>query len=70
MLEILLEEYKKTQSDPSTGAKEKIASAMAGAQQYLTGRFFLKVKWRICSIRFFHVNHPIIHPKESPSSIF
>ena len=29
MLEILLEDYKTTQADPSTGAKEKVAAAMA-----------------------------------------
>jgi DNA mismatch repair protein MutL len=31
MLEILIEDYKNTQADPSTGAKEKVAAAMAGA---------------------------------------
>jgi DNA mismatch repair protein MutL len=31
MLEILLEDYKSTQEAPTTGAKERLAAAMAGA---------------------------------------
>jgi DNA mismatch repair protein MutL len=38
MLEILLEDYKNTQADPSTGAKEKIAAAMAGASAIPYGK--------------------------------
>jgi DNA mismatch repair protein MutL len=38
MLEILIEDYKNTQADPSTGAKEKVASAMAGASAILYGK--------------------------------
>jgi len=38
MLEILIEEYKSTQADPSTGAKEKVASAMAGASAIPYGK--------------------------------
>ena len=38
MLEILLEDYKNTQSDPSTGAKEKVAAAMAGASAIQYGK--------------------------------
>jgi len=38
MLEILLEDFKNTQADPSTGAKEKIASAMAGASAIPYGK--------------------------------
>jgi DNA mismatch repair protein MutL len=38
MLEILLEDYKNTQADPSTGAKEKVAAAMAGASAIPYGK--------------------------------
>ena len=38
MLEILLEQYKSTQNDPSTGATEKIATAMAGASAIAYGK--------------------------------
>jgi DNA mismatch repair protein MutL len=42
MLEILLEEFKKTQSDPSTGIREKVASAMAGAAAIPYGKALTK----------------------------
>jgi DNA mismatch repair protein MutL len=42
MLEILIEDYKSTQSDPSTGAKEKVASAMAGASAIPYGKTLLQ----------------------------
>jgi DNA mismatch repair protein MutL len=38
MLDILLEDYKNTQSAPSTGAKDKIASAMAAASAIPYGK--------------------------------
>jgi len=38
MLEILIEDYKNTQSDPSTGAKEKVAAAMACASAIPYGK--------------------------------
>jgi DNA mismatch repair protein MutL len=38
MLEILLEDYKNTQSDPSTGAKEKVAAGMAAASAIQYGK--------------------------------
>jgi len=42
MIEILLEEFKKTQSDPSTGIREKVASAMAGASAIPYGKVLTK----------------------------
>ncbi len=42
MIEILLEEFKKTQSDPSTGIREKVASAMAGASAIPYGKTLMK----------------------------
>jgi DNA mismatch repair protein MutL len=38
MLEILLEDYKNTQADPSTGAKEKVAAGMACASAIQYGK--------------------------------
>jgi len=38
MVEILLEDYKTTQADPSTGDKEKVAAAMASASAIPYGR--------------------------------
>ena len=38
MLDILLEDYKNSQSDPSTGEKEKVAAAMAGASAIPYGK--------------------------------
>ena len=38
MLEILLEDYKSTQADPSAGAKEKVAAAMAAASAIPYGK--------------------------------
>ncbi len=42
MIEILLEEFKRTQSDPSTGVREKVASAMAGASSIPYGKALTK----------------------------
>ena len=39
-LKILIEEFRSTQDDPSTGAKEKLASAMAGASAIPYGKTF------------------------------
>jgi len=38
MLEIMIEDYKNTESDPSTGAKEKVACAMASASAIPYGK--------------------------------
>jgi DNA mismatch repair protein MutL len=38
MLEILLEDYKNTQADPSTGAKEKVAAVMAAGSAIQYGK--------------------------------
>jgi len=42
MLEIMLEEFKATQSDPSAGIKEKVAQAMAGASAIPYGKVLMK----------------------------
>ena len=42
MLEILLEDYKSTEEAPSTGAKDKVASAMAGASAIPYGKVLIQ----------------------------
>lgn len=63
MLEILLEEYKKTQSDPSKGEKEKVASAMAGAAAINYGRVLLKNEMEDLFDALFACNAPNYSPK-------
>ena len=38
MMEILLEDYKNTETDPSAGAKEKVSAAMAAASAIPYGK--------------------------------
>jgi DNA mismatch repair protein MutL len=38
LMEILLEDYKRTDSDPSAGAKEKVSAAMAAASAIPYGK--------------------------------
>jgi len=66
MLEILLEEYKKTQSDPSTGAMEKIASAMAGASAIPYGKVLLKNEMEELFDTLFSCKSPNYSPKGKP----
>jgi DNA mismatch repair protein MutL len=66
MLEILLEEYKKTQSDPSTGAMEKIASAMAGASAIPYGKVLLKNEMEDLFDTLFSCKSPNYSPKGKP----
>jgi len=66
MLEILLEEYKKTQSDPSKGEKEKVASAMAGASAINYGRVLLKNEMEDLFDALFACNAPNYSPKGKP----
>ena len=63
MLEILLEEYKKTQSDPSTGSKEKIAAAMAGAAAIPYGKVLLKSEMEDLFDNLFACKSPNYSPK-------
>lgn len=66
MLEILLEEYKKTQSDPSTGSKEKIAAAMAGAAAIPYGKVLLKSEMEDLFDNLFACKSPNYSPKGKP----
>jgi DNA mismatch repair protein MutL len=63
MLEILLEEYKKTQSDPSNGAREKVAAAMAGASAIPYGKVLLKNEMEDLFDTLFSCNAPNYSPK-------
>ena len=66
MLEILLEEYKRTQSDPTTGIKEKIASAMAGAAAIPYGKVLLKNEMEEIFDTLFACKAPNYSPKGNP----
>ena len=66
MLEILLEEFKKTQSDPSTGAREKVASAMAGASAIPYGKLLVKNEMEDLFDALFACSTPNYSPKGKP----
>jgi len=66
MLEILLEEFKKTQSDPATGIKEKIAAAMAGASAIPYGKTLLKNEMEDLFDTLFSCKAPNYSPKGKP----
>jgi DNA mismatch repair protein MutL len=63
MLEILLEEFKKTQSDPSTGIREKVASAMAGASAIPYGKALVKNEMEDLFDTLFMCKAPNYSPK-------
>jgi DNA mismatch repair protein MutL len=66
MLEILLEDYKNTQADPSTGAKEKIAAAMAGASAIPYGKVFIQSEMEDLIDTLFACQAPNYSPKGKP----
>jgi DNA mismatch repair protein MutL len=66
MLEILLEEYKKTQSDPATGVREKVAAAMAGASAITYGKVLLKNEMEDLFDTLFSCKAPNYSPKGKP----
>ncbi len=66
MLEILLEEYKKTKSDPSTGVREKIAAAMAEAAAIPYGKALLKNEMEEIFDVLFACKAPNYSPKGNP----
>jgi DNA mismatch repair protein MutL len=65
-LDILLEEYKKTQSDPSTGAREKVAAAMAGASAIPYGKILMKNEMEDLFDTLFSCKAPNYSPKGKP----
>jgi DNA mismatch repair protein MutL len=66
MLEILIEDYKNTQADPSTGAKEKIASAMAGASAIAYGKILIQSEMEDLFDSLFACQAPNYSPKGKP----
>lgn len=66
MLEILLEDYKTTQSDPSTGAKEKISASMAGASAIPYGKMLTQNEMEDLFDTLFACKAPNYSPKGKP----
>jgi DNA mismatch repair protein MutL len=66
LIEILLEEYKRTQSDPATGVKEKVAAAMAGASAIPYGKILLKNEMEDIFDALFACKAPNYSPKGKP----
>jgi DNA mismatch repair protein MutL len=66
MIEILLEDYKNTQADPSIGAKEKIASAMAGASAIPYGKVLNHNEMEDLFDTLFACQAPNYSPKGKP----
>ena len=66
MLEILIEDYKTTKSDPLTGAKEKIASAMAVASAIPYGKMLAQSEMEGLFDTLFACKSPNYSPKGKP----
>jgi DNA mismatch repair protein MutL len=66
MLEIILEDYKTTKSDPATGAKEKIAAAMAGASAIPYGKMLNHSEMENLFDTLFACQSPNYSPKGKP----
>jgi DNA mismatch repair protein MutL len=66
MLEIILEDYKTTQADPATGAKEKVASAMAGASAIPYGKILNHNEMENLFDTLFACQSPNYSPKGKP----
>jgi DNA mismatch repair protein MutL len=66
MLEILFEDYKNTQTDPSTGAKEKIAAAMAVASAIPYGKTLNQSEMEDLFDTLFACSAPNYSPKGKP----
>jgi DNA mismatch repair protein MutL len=66
MLDILIEEFKSKQSDPATGAKEKIAAAMAGASAIPYGKTLIQSEMEDLFDSLFACSFPNYSPKGKP----
>jgi DNA mismatch repair protein MutL len=66
MLEILLEDYKSTQEAPTSGAKEKVASAMAGAAAIPYGKILNQNEMENLFDTLFACQSPNYSPKGKP----
>lgn len=65
-LRILIEEYRSTQSDPSTGAREKLASAMARASAIPYGKVLLQDEMENLFDSLFACSSPNYSPGGKP----
>ncbi|TAL66646.1 MAG: DNA mismatch repair endonuclease MutL [Bacteroidetes bacterium] len=66
MLEILIEDYKTTKADPLKGAKEKVASAMAGASAIPYGKVLSQSEMEDLFDSLFACQSPNYSPKGKP----
>jgi DNA mismatch repair protein MutL len=66
MLEILLEDYKTTEEAPSTGAKERLASAMAGASAIPYGKMLTQGEMENLFDTLFACQAPNYSPRGKP----
>ncbi len=66
MLEIILEDYKSTQEAPTSGAKEKVASAMAGASSIPYGKILSQNEMENLFDTLFACQSPNYSPKGKP----
>jgi DNA mismatch repair protein MutL len=66
MLEILIEKFKSTQADPSSGAKEKLAAAMAGASAIPYGKILTQNEMADLFDTLFACPAPNYTPKGKP----
>jgi DNA mismatch repair protein MutL len=66
MLEILFEEYKNTLSEPSSGAKEKIAVAMSGASAIPYGKVLNQSEMEDLFDSLFACRSPNYSPRGKP----
>ena len=66
MLEILIEDYKTTEADPSTGAKEKVSAAMAGASAIPYGKILTHGEIEDLVDSLFACQAPNYSPKGKP----
>jgi len=66
MLEILLEDYKNTQAEPSTSAREKVAAAMAGASAIQYGKVLSQGEMEDLFDTLFACQSPNYSPKGKP----
>jgi DNA mismatch repair protein MutL len=66
LLEIMLEEYKSTQSDPEKGIKEKVAAAMAGAGAIPYGKPLAQNEMEELFDTLFACSAPNYSPKGKP----
>jgi DNA mismatch repair protein MutL len=66
MLEILLEDYKNTQADPSVGAKEKVAAGMANASAIQYGKILSQGEMEDLFDNLFACQSPNYSPKGKP----